>query len=150
MSAAIDASVIIAALNAADPAHEACHRLLLADRHVVHAHALSETFSTLTGGRLGIRILAAEAAAILRDQVAPRLNVQVLTASEMLDAYEETTHRGIRGGAIYDYLHLVVARKAGALRFHTLNLMDFQSFHRSGDPDIVHPSSGCQGSGPTG
>lgn len=139
MKAAIDASVIIAALNAVDPAHGACHRLLLADRHAVYAHALSETFSTLTGGRLGIRILAADAAAILREQVAPRLHVRDLTMIEMLNAYEETTVRGIRGGAIYDYLHLVAARKAGAARFYTLNMSDFQSFYRPGDPEIIHP-----------
>lgn len=139
MKTAIDASVIVAALNAADPAHEVCHGLLVAARHAVLAHALSETFCTLTGGRLGIRLLAADAAALLCDQVAPRLKARNLTEKELLDAYLETAARGIRGGAIYDYLHLVAARQAGALRFYTLNLSDFQAFHRPGDPAIVHP-----------
>ena len=139
MKTAIDASVIVAALNAADPAHAACHRLLVAARHAVLAHALSETFSTLTGGRLGIRLLAADAAALMCDQVAPRLKVRNLTEKELFDAYRETAARGIRGGAIYDYLHLVAARQSGAVRFYTLNLSDFQAFHRPGDPEIAQP-----------
>ena len=52
MKSAIDSSVIVSAMNGADPDHEACHRVLLEARHSVHNHALSETFSTLTGGRL--------------------------------------------------------------------------------------------------
>ena len=51
----------------------------------------------------------------------------------------ESQSRGVRGGAIHDYLHLVAARKVGAQRFYTLNVSDFQSFHRQGDPEIVHP-----------
>ena len=109
-------------MNGADPDHEACHRVLLEARHSVHNHALSETFSTLTGGRLGLRIPTADAASLLRNQVAPRLEVVSLSESDLLDAYAETESRGVRGGAIYDYLHLVAARKAGADRFYTLNL----------------------------
>lgn len=139
MKSAIDSSVIVSALNGADPNHEACHRILLAARHSIHAHALSETFSTLTGGRLGLRIPAPDAASLLRDQVAPRLEVILLTESDLLDAYQETESRGVRGGAIYDYLHLIAARKAGAARFYTLNFSDFNSFHRPGDPEIVLP-----------
>ena len=47
--------------------------------------------------------------------------------------------RGVRGGGIYDYLHLVAARKAKARRMYTLNLSNFRAWHRTGDPEIVHP-----------
>jgi len=40
---------------------------------------------------------------------------------------------------IYDHLHLVAARNAGAARLYTLNESDFQALRRSGDPEIVHP-----------
>ncbi|MCX6880214.1 MAG: hypothetical protein NTW21_41385 [Verrucomicrobia bacterium] len=56
-----------------------------------------------------------------------------------LDSYAEAPDRGVRGGAIYDYLHLVAARKGGATRLYTLNVTDFQAFQRPGDPEIVHP-----------
>ena len=139
MKFAIDSSVIVAALNGSDTDHDACRLLLVAGRHSIHAHALSETFSTLTGGRLGIRVPPQQAAGILREQVASRLDAILLTETDLLNACAETESRGIRGGAIYDYLHLVAARKAGADRFYTLNLSDFQSFHRPGDPEIAHP-----------
>lgn len=139
MKVAVDSSVIVAALCEADPDHEACHRILVSGKNSIHAHALSETFSTLTGGRLGIRIPAGQAADILRNMVAPRLDVVTLTEQDLLDACAESEFRGIRGGAIYDYLHLVAARKAGARRFYTLNMSDFLSFHRPGDPEIVRP-----------
>jgi hypothetical protein len=50
-----------------------------------------------------------------------------------------TKIRGVSGRAIYVYLHLIAARKAGAKRFYTLNLNDFLSFHRPGDPEILSP-----------
>jgi predicted nucleic acid-binding protein len=139
MKLALDTSVIIAALDGGDPDHVACRKLLLSAQFSIHAHALSETFATLTGGRLAFRLSAATASAILRQQVAPRLSITMLAEADLLKAYEESTRRGIRGGAIYDYLHLVAARKAGASRLYTLNTTDFLAFHRSGDPVISHP-----------
>lgn len=139
MKLALDASVIIAALDGADPDHAACRRLLLSSKFSIHGHALSEAFCTLTGGRLAIRLSAADAASILRHSVAPRVTITALTETDLLNAFEESTRRGVRGGAIYDYLHLVAARKADARRLFTLNTSDFNAFHRPGDPEISHP-----------
>ena len=139
MKAAVDSSILVAALDAGDPDHEACRRLLLSEKLHARPHALSETFSTLTGGRLAIRISAEAAAKILRQQMAPRLRLRELSESELMEAFDESQRRGVRGGAIYDYLHLVAARKSGAKKFYTLNTEDFKSFHRAGDPEIVQP-----------
>lgn len=139
MKSALDSSVIVSALCAGDPDHDACRKVLLANRPTVLAHAFAETFSTLTGGRLGFRVPALDAAKLLRQQIAPKLSNIPLDESDLLTAFEEAELRGVRGGAIYDYLHLVAARKAGAKRFYTLNLSDFLSFHRPGDPEILSP-----------
>jgi predicted nucleic acid-binding protein len=139
MKSALDSSVIVSALCAGDPDHDACRKVLLSARHSVLAHAFTETFSTLTGGRLGFRVPASDAASLLRQQVAPKLRNVQLDADDLLAAFEQAEARGVRGGAIYDYLHLVAARKAGAKRFYTLNLSDFLSFHRPGDPEILSP-----------
>ena len=139
MKLALDTSVIIAALDGGDPDHAACRKLFLSAKFSIHGHALSEAFATLTGGRLAFRLSTADAATILRQQVAPRLFITTLDEADLLRAYEDSTRRGIRGGAIYDYLHLVAARKAGASRLYTLSTMDFVSFHRSGYPVISHP-----------
>lgn len=139
MRNALDTSVIVAALDGEDPDHMACRSLLLSEQFTIEAHALSETFSTLTGGRMAIRVPAADAASMLRRGIAPRLAVQRLTERDLLKAFDESSSRGVRGGAIYDYLHLFAARKARAAKLYTLNLADFRSFHRAGDPEIVHP-----------
>lgn len=138
MKAALDSSVLIAAIDGADPDHEASHALLGIGRFMIHSHALTETFSILTGGKLGVRIAASAAAAIL-ESLASRLTVISLSHEELLAAYGESSQRGARGGAIYDYLHLVAARKGGASKLHTLNVSDFLAFHRPGDPSIVRP-----------
>lgn len=139
MKIALDSSIIVSALCVGDPDHDACRKVLLSGRHSVLAHAFTETFGTLTGGRLGLRVPASDAAMLLRQQIAPKFRNVVLDADELLTAFEEAEARGVRGGAIYDYLHLVAARKAGAKQFHTLNLSDFLSFHRPGDPEILPP-----------
>jgi predicted nucleic acid-binding protein len=139
MKSALDSSVIVSALCAGDPDHHACRKVLLASRHSVLSHAFAETFSSLTGGRLGFRVPASDAAGLLRLQIAPKLSSILLDESDLLAAFEEAEMRGVCGGAIYDYLHLIAARKAGAKQFYTLNLSDFLSFHRPGDPEILSP-----------
>lgn len=139
MKIAIDSSVLVSALCADDANHLACREVLLRGRPCVFIHAFSETFSTLTGGRLGFRIPSADAANLLRMQIAPKLVGITLTQSNLFEVYEEAEARGVRGGAIYDYLHLAAARKAGAKRIYTLNGSDFEAFHRPGDPEIMAP-----------
>jgi len=57
----------------------------------------------------------------------------------MIQAFDESEPRGVRGGAIFDYLHLAAARHHKAAHFYTLNTSHIQSFWREGDPAIVHP-----------
>jgi predicted nucleic acid-binding protein len=139
MKSAVDSSVIISALCAEDPDHVASRNVLLGGPHSVLTHAFAETFSILTGGRLRTRLPASEAAKLLRQQILPRFRSISLDENDLVVAFEEAEARGVRGGAIYDYLHLVAARKAGAKRFYTLNLSDFRSFHRPEDPEILSP-----------
>lgn len=139
MRAALDSSVIIAAIDGEDPDHASCRTLLLSARFSIHARALVETFSTLTGGRLAVRVPAADAAALLRRWIAPRMTVINLAERDLLKAFDESSARGVRGGAIYDYLHLAAARKARAPRLYTLNVADFRALRRAGDPEIASP-----------
>lgn len=138
MRAALDSSVIIAAVDASDPDHEACHALLGSGRFMVHGHALTEIFSILTGGKLGLRVAASAASAMI-ESLASRLTIISLSERDLLAAYAECSQRGIRGGAIYDYLHLAAARTGGASKLYTLNTADFLAFHRRGDPAIERP-----------
>ena len=135
----VDTSVLVAAIISGEEHHDACDSLMNRRDLGIYAHGLAETFSTLTGGRRSIQMSAALAAQIIEEDYVPQLSVTTLTPSEMLRAMREAQARGVRGGGVFDYLHLVAARKAKARRIHTLNVSNFRAFHRAGDPDIVHP-----------
>ena len=46
----LDSSVLLASLDPEEAHHRVCDRLVPAGGHHMHAHALAETFSVLTGG----------------------------------------------------------------------------------------------------
>lgn len=139
MSACIDSSVLVAAIVGTENFHAECNALVARGGLGIYTHGLAETFSTITGGSKPVRLGAAVAAEMLELHYVPRLTVTSLTPVEILRAMNECERRGVRGGAIYDYLHLAAARKAKAAKLFTLNVRDFRSFHRPGDPEIVHP-----------
>lgn len=139
MSDVMDTSVLVAAIVATEAFHVECQALLDRPAMALYSHGVAETFSTLTGGRKSFRMPATLAAAIIQEDYLPDLTVIELPVPDMLLAMREAESRGVRGGAIFDYLHLMAARCAGAERFYTLNVSNFLSFHREGDPEIVHP-----------
>lgn len=139
MSALLDSSVVLASLDADEPRHTACDRLVAAGGHVLYVHALAETFSVLTGGRAGRRLRPAVAAALLEDSVMPYIQIVALSGKETMAALADCEGRGVRGGAVYDFLHLAAARKAGVERLLTLDVIHFQALSRPGDPRIEAP-----------
>ncbi len=135
-----DSSVLIAAFLPSEDHHSASAALLNgAGTMIVHVHALNETFATLTGGSLGFRVDAGLAARLIRERIVSRSTVIVLDSDDVPDALDKARSHGVRGGAVYDYMHLVAARKGNADVLYTLNLADFQHLHREGDPEIRHP-----------
>jgi hypothetical protein len=112
-------------------------------KHLQPSSSQSDNFTDkklrVRGGRLEFRFPPNQAALILKEHVAPRLKGVPLTPTDLLKAYAyaKAESRGIRGGAIYDYLHLVAARKTGATHSHTLNVSDYNSFQRRSDPEIL-------------
>ncbi|HMO49235.1 MAG TPA: hypothetical protein PKB14_24825 [Rubrivivax sp.] len=67
------------------------------------------------------------------------MKTHALAGKDMLGALAECEARGVRGGAIYDWLQLAAAGKAGAELLLTLDLRDFRSLARRGDPRIEMP-----------
>lgn len=139
MNAFIDTSVLVAAMIENENFHDPCRAVVAQGGAGMYVHGITETFSTLTGGKKTFRLSASVAAEFLDGHFVPRLTITSLTPTETLRSMREAEARGVRGGAIFDYLHLVAARKAKATRFYTLNISDFRAFHRAGDPEIVHP-----------
>lgn len=135
----IDTSVVVAAIVTSEPYHLESRPLVFGGHCQFYAHGIAETFNTLTGGRKRFRLSASEVAVLLDVHVVPALKIVTLTVAEMLQAMREAESRGVRGGAIFDYLHLMAARKARASRLYTLDMSNFLAFRRAGDPEIVHP-----------
>ncbi|MEO6784915.1 MAG: PIN domain-containing protein [Chthoniobacteraceae bacterium] len=140
MNGALDTSVLVAALVPTAEFHAESLALLNRGGWSVCLHGLAETFNTLTGGRLGFRVPADAASEIIRLQILPSITSTLLAEGDMLGAFAEASPRGIRGAILYDYLHLVAAKKAQAEKIYTLNVSDFRHFHRPGDPEIAHPA----------
>ena len=141
MKVAVDSSILVAALLPHEDGHQACVALLEQSSHVTAwPHVMSETFSSLTGGRHGWRAKPNQASQLI-DDLLPQLSFTELTATDKSAALREAHLVGVRGGAIYDYLHLVAAKKAGAEAFYTLNSRHFAAVARAGDPHILSPES---------
>ena len=134
----LDTSVILASLDPDEAHHAACDRVVAAGGHKIYVHALAETFSILTGGRQR-RLTAAGAQQLVTSSVLPYVQVQSLSGRDVIAALAECQSRGIRGGAVYDWLHLAAARKAGAEVLYTLDLRNLQALARAGDPRIETP-----------
>jgi len=135
----LDTSVVIASLDADEPRHVDCDRVLATGGHKLYAHALAEVFSILTGGRQARRLQPGFAAQLVEDSVLPFVQLVHLTGKETMQTIAECERRGVRGGAIYDLLHLAAARKAGVDALLTLDLRNFQALALPGDPRIQSP-----------
>ena len=91
---------------------------------VSRSHALTEVYSTLTGGRLGFRVDGNDAARIVRE-LADLIDFMDLSPAELLQALDQARSAGVRGGRVHDYLHAVAARLADCRVLLTLNTGDF-------------------------
>ena len=136
ITAVLACSVVLASLHEAEPHHEACSALLLQGGHALYVHALAEVYSTLTGGAQGLRVGADLAQRLLRESVLPYVKTVTLAERDLMAALAQARSRGVRGGAVYDYLQLVAARKVGAEALVTLELKHFSALVREGDPRI--------------
>ena len=79
------------------------------------------------------------AAQMLSETILPRVTVVELSTGEIMTALPAAQSRGVRGGCVYDYMHLLAAKKGDASVIYTLNMDDFQHLRRSDDPEVQHP-----------
>src|SRR5262245_951710 len=98
----LDTSTLVGALLANHPEHRACLEALenYADPFT-DAHALAETFATLTG----FYKVPTEAASELTLSLSDRIVIEPLVMDDYDVSISEARKRGIMGGGIYDSLH---------------------------------------------
>jgi predicted nucleic acid-binding protein len=116
------------------PEHAACLEALLECKApFTNAHALAETFATLTGFYKVPVADAAELTLSLKSSLA----VEPFGLADYETAIGEAQRRGVMGGGVYDSLHATFARRKGAQRIVTRNPSHFA--HTAPELEIFTP-----------
>ena len=130
----LDTGILVGAVLKAHPEHETCLAALMdSERPFTNAHALAETFATLTGFYKVPTDAATELILSLQDSV----SVEALALVDYETSSREARSRGVMGGGIYDSLHATFARRKKAVQIVTRNPSHFQ--HVAPDIEILTP-----------
>ena len=130
----LDTGIMVGAVLKSHPEHRVCLGALEDSvRPFTNAHALAETFATLTG----FYKLPTQAAAELTLSLRNALEVEALALADYETAIREARSRGVMGGGIYDSLHATFARRKQATQIVTRNPSHFQ--HVAPDIEILTP-----------
>lgn len=129
MKIALDTSVLVAGLVEAHPQFDRASVWLdAADRREIEVvwtlHAYAETWSVLSRLPLAERLDPTAVSEILDALVAAHPPEGIVLADYQAAA-TRCARAGVRSGAIFDALHLVVAERLGADAVLTLNVKDF-------------------------
>jgi len=125
---------MVGAILKSHPEHTVCLAALEDSvRPFTNAHAIAETFATLTGFYKVPTDAATELALSLRDSIV----VEALALVDYETAIREARSRGVMGGGIYDSLHATFARRKKAVQIVTRNPSHFQ--HVAPDIEILAP-----------
>jgi predicted nucleic acid-binding protein len=130
----LDTGILVGAVLKSHPEHEVCLAALEdSERPFTDAHALAESFATLTGFYKVPVDVATELTLTLQCTVA----VEALTLGDYEVAIREARSRGVMGGGVYDSLHATFARRKKAAQIVTRNPSHFQ--HVAPDIEILTP-----------
>ena len=130
----LDTGIMVGAILKSHPEHTLCLAALEDSvRPFTNAHAIAETFATLTGFYKVPTDAATELALSLRDSIV----VEALALADYETAIREARSRRVMGGGIYDSLHATFARRKKAIQIVTRNPSHFQ--HVAPDIEILAP-----------
>jgi predicted nucleic acid-binding protein len=130
----VDTGILVGAVLQQHPEHDACLEALeKSEAPFTDAHALAETFATLTG----FYKVPVAAASELTLGLKSNLTVEPLARADYERAIGEARQRGVMGGGIYDSLHATFARRKGAGCIITRNPSHFA--HTAPDLEIFTP-----------
>lgn len=130
----LDTGIMVGALLKSHPEHKPCLAALEESTlPFTNAHALAETFATLTGFYKVPTDVATELTMSLQESI----TVEALTLADYEAAIREARSRGVMGGGIYDSLHATFARRRKAVQIVTRNPSHFQ--HVAPDIEILTP-----------
>lgn len=142
MTTALDTSVLVAGLVRAHPHHQRALPWITGGKrgaYVTAAHALAETWATLTVLPLEPRVTGDQAREMLL-RLRKRIATTAMSDAVYRRAIDRCVARGLRSGAIYDALHLVAAEAQGAEVLLTFNVADFERLAGPDSPQIRAPA----------
>lgn len=131
MTVLFDTSVLVPAVVDQLANHEssfACFLEYTSEPHVglCSTRALAECYAVLTTLPLARPVTPGDARTLIRETLLSRLRVVELKMERYLDAVDQLAENGRPGGAIYDALHVQVAKAEGCERIYTYNLQHFR------------------------
>ncbi len=130
----LDTGILVGMVLEQHPDHTACISVLDdAAQPFTNAHALAETFATLTGFYKVPVASATELTLALREVIP----AESLTMDDYETALQEAKRRGVMGGGIYDSLHATFARRKQCRQIATLNPSHFR--HVAPEVTILTP-----------
>jgi predicted nucleic acid-binding protein len=130
----LDTGILVGAVLKSHPEHAVCLAAVEDSANpFTNAHALAETFATLTGFYKVPVAVATELTLALQDLVM----VEALALADYETAIREARSRGVMGGGVYDSLHATFARRKNAAQIVTRNPSHFQ--HVAPDIEILTP-----------
>jgi predicted nucleic acid-binding protein len=101
---------------------------------VTRSHALAEVFSALSGkgvlwqmmdGTYRLRKLSPGLASKVVETLHKQLDFVEVRAEDVVKALKHTQTKGVQGGRVHDYLHMIAAQSAGADELWTADENDF-------------------------
>lgn len=141
-----DSSVLVAGLLPAHPDYARCRRRFDRARaepgaHRCTLHAVAETFRVLAAVPIKPPLTKAAARTLVAHTVIPHLEPLQLRAADYSAALDLVCDSPLGAGAVYDALHLVVARRCKADSLVTLNARHFRALAGTarGWPRIEEP-----------
>lgn len=137
----LDTSVLIAIAQVSHERHMPSLELwgqCVLDRAFISTHTLAEIYNTLTALPPALR-LAPRNAVLAGETFLRRLTAIGLSPDEYMETLRRTASLGLRGGIVYDAIHLACARKIGAERIYTWNVRHFRMVAPDLADQIVSP-----------
>lgn len=105
----------------------------------VSAHTLLEVYAILTRLPRSPRILPAQAATLVQENIVKYFSIVALTGKEYRQLVSELARSGILGGQVYDALHLQCAQKSRADQILTFNVRHFARLAPYLSPKLAAP-----------
>ena len=120
----LDSSILVEACLSQSPKFDAADALIKNSNACTSAHALAEAYATLSGDPR-LKMHPADVSRMIED-LAKTIHVMALEVKDYRQLILSAPAKGIRGGMIYDAIHVHAARLCDCQEVYTLNVAHFR------------------------